>query len=743
MMKFIFIFLLLLINNSYADINKIDISGNLRVSSSTIENLVNKKTTNVDSIYINNLTKKIYDTEFFSDVKISYNQEILKIIVVENPVVNFFYINGLKGDDLTEVNKIITLKENVIFSNSKLKNDLEKISSFLKTGGYFQSIVSPDVIKIENTQINLIYNIDKKEISKIEKIYFIGQKFFNDSTLIDVISSTEDSWWKILTSSPFTEERVEFDKSLLKEFYKSKGFYDAQIESAYATINNNNNFSLTFVINSGNKYNFSQSDIKVNSTSFKENDILELKKIVNNFLENKIYSPITVSKLYKNLVEYLESKKYTNFDVKIEEFKENEKNINLAIQLNDTKKFLINRINIIGNNITEEQVIRSQIKLSEGDYFDNYSLKKSIDNIKSSGLFKDFTYKIVNVGTADQKNLEFSVKEQPTGNISAGAGYGSNGALIQTSINEKNFLGKGINLNATITASQERVNGEISYSEPNFNNSDRDLFIALYSERNEYTNSGYTNSKAGTKLGTRYEVYDEIYLRPIVGLQYDSLKTTSSASTLLRNRAGDYTTTLLGYNFFIDKRDSKNKPTSGFILSFEQNLSTPFLSDISAVETGLGVTLFKEIIEDKSLGSVKLKLANASALDSKFVKLSDRQNASNIDIKGFESRGIGPVDGADHVGGNNLATLSFKSTFPNPVPDNLRANSYIFYDLGNVWGVDYSDTISSNSKIRSSIGLGLDINSPLGPVSFVYGVPISKSSTDIVQKFTFNIGTSF
>ena len=743
MVKFIFIFLFLLINNSFADINKIDISGNLRVSTSTIENLVNKKTKNVDSIYINNLTKKIYDTEFFSDVKISYNQEILKIIVVENPVVNFFYINGLEGDDLTEVNKIITLKENVIFSNSKLKNDLEKISSFLKTRGYFRSIVSPDLIKIENTQINLIYNIDKKEISKIEKIYFIGQKFFNDSTLIDVISSTEDSWWKILTSSPFTEERVEFDKYLLKEFYKSKGFYDAQIESAYATINNNNNFSLTFVINSGNKYNFSQSDIKVNSTAFKENDILELKKIANNILENKIYSPMTVSKLYKNLIEYLETKKYTNFDVKIEELKANEKNINLLIQLNDTKKFLISRIDIKGNNITEEQVIRSQIKLSEGDYFETYNLKKTIDNIKSSGLFKDITYKIENTGKTDQKNLEFYVKEHPTGSISAGAGYGSNGALLQTSVNEKNFLGKGINLNATITASQERVNGEIAYSEPNFNNSNRDLFLALYSERNEYNNSGYTNTKIGTKLGTRYEVYDEIYFRPIVGLQYDSLATTSSASTLLRSRAGDYTATLLGYNFFIDKRDSKNKTTSGFILSFDQNLSTPFLSDISSVETGLGVTFFKEIIEDKSLGSVKLKLANASGLDSKYVKLSDRQHASNVDIKGFETRGIGPVDGADHVGGNNLATLSFKSTFPNPIPDNLRANSYIFYDLGNVWGVDYSDTISSNSKIRSSIGLGLDINSPLGPVSFVYGVPISKSSTDKVQKFTFNIGTSF
>lgn len=742
MLKFVFIFLLLLINNSFSEVKKVDISGNLRVSAATIENLVNKKITNIDSIYINNLTKKIYDTEFFSDVKISYNQDTLKIVVIENPVVNFFYINGLEGDDLTEVNKIIKLKENVIFSNAKLKNDLENISTYLKTQGYFRSIVSPDVIKIENSQINLIYNVDKKEISKIEKIYFIGQKFFSDSTLIDVISSTEDSWWKLLTSSPFTEERVDYDKSLLKDFYRSKGFYDVQIESAFATVNNNN-FSLTFVINSGNKYQFSQPDLKINTAIFKENDILELKKIANSITENKIYSPITVSKLYKSLTDYLEGKKYNNFEIKIDELKTVEKKISIVVQLNESKKFLINRISIYGNNITEERVIRNQLKFSEGDYFEAYKLKKTIDNVKSIGLFKDITYKIEDSGKKDYKNIDISVKEQPTGSISAGAGYGSTGALIQASINERNFLGKGINLNASITASQERVNGDVTYFEPNFNNSNRDLILGLYSERNEYDNGGYINKRVGTKLGTRYEVYDEIYFRPTVALQYDSLTTTSSASNLLRSRNGDYTTTLLGYNFFIDKRDSKNKTTSGFVLSFDQNLSTPFFSDIPALETGLGVTLFKEFIEDKSLGSVKLKLANASGLDSKYVKLSDRKHASNVDIKGFESRGIGPVDGGDHVGGNNLATLSFKSTFPNPIPDNLRANSYIFYDLGNVWGVDYSDTISSNSKIRSSIGLGLDINSPLGPVSFVYGVPISKSSTDIVQKFTFNIGTSF
>ena len=130
-----------------------------------ITSLVDKKVFNVDTIFINNLTKKIYDTDFFSDVKISYNQDILTITVSENSVVNFFYINGIKDDDLDKVNKMISLKENSIFSSSKLKKDIETIKDYFKSGGYFRVSVEPEVIKIPNNQINLILNIDKKEVN--------------------------------------------------------------------------------------------------------------------------------------------------------------------------------------------------------------------------------------------------------------------------------------------------------------------------------------------------------------------------------------------------------------------------------------------------------------------------------------------------------------------------------------------------------------------------------------------------
>jgi len=226
----IIVFFLILTSTLFAEIKKVDIVGNKRVNSATIESLVDKKIINIDSIYINNLTKKIYDTDFFADVKVSFNQDILTITVVENPIVNFFYINGVKDSDLDQVNKIITLKENNIFSSSKLKKDIEATREFLNASGFYQATIVPEVIKIDNNQINLIINIDKKEISKIKNIYFIGNKYFSSSQLLEVVSSSEDGWWKFFSSSALSEQRIEYDKQLLKEFYKNKvGFLSRYI----------------------------------------------------------------------------------------------------------------------------------------------------------------------------------------------------------------------------------------------------------------------------------------------------------------------------------------------------------------------------------------------------------------------------------------------------------------------------------------------------------------------------------
>jgi outer membrane protein insertion porin family len=725
----------------FAEIKKVDIVGNKRVNSATIESLVDKKIINIDSIYINNLTKKIYDTDFFSDVKVSFNQNILIITVVENPVVNFFYINGVKDSDLDQVNKIITLKENNIFSSSKLKKDIEATREFLNASGFYQATIVPEVIKIDNNQVNLIVNIDKKEISKIKNIYFVGNKYFSTGQLLEVVSSSEDGWWKFFSSSVLSEQRIEYDKQLLKDFYKNKGFFDVQIESAFVSADKNNNFSLTFSINSGKKYKFGDFDIKKVGVSYEEKDINEIKIISSKLLENQIYSIEIINKLNKQVTNYLEAKKYNNFEINIQELKK-ENTINIAFQISDGQKVLINKININGNSITEEKVIRDNILLAEGDYLNSTKAKKSVDNIKAKQIFSKVEYKIENSEKKDFKDFNLFVKEQPTGNISAGIGYGTNGGIFEASINEKNFLGQGINLNFTGRLSTEKISGVFAYNDPNFRNTSKELAMSLYSEKDDYTNAGYENKRVGTNFSTKYEIYEDIFFRPNIGIQYDSLGITGTASNLLRSREGDTVSSSVGYVFSIDKRDSKFNPTSGTIFYFSQDIDT-FISDIQAVKTNIGATVYKELINDKFIGSAKARLANSTAINNKDIKISDRLYPSLSDLRGFEPRGVGPVDTNDHVGGNNLATLSLKSTFPNPIPESLRSTTYLFLDIGNVWGVDYSDAISNSSKIRSATGIALDLMSPIGPLSFTYSIPISKASTDKEQNFLFNIGSSF
>ena len=742
MIRFIIVIFLVLTNTLFAEIKKINIVGNTRVNSVTIESLVDKKITTIDSIYINNLTKKIYDTDFFADVKISFSQDALTINVVENPIVNFFYINGVKDSDLDQVNKIITLKENSIFSASKLKKDVEATREFLNATGFYQAAINPEVIKIDNNQINLIINIDKKEISKIKNIYFIGNKYFSNNQLLDVITSSEDGWWKFFSTSALSEQRIEYDKQLLKEFYRSKSFFDAQIESAFASVDKNNKFTLTYSINSGKKYKFGQYDLKFSGLALKDADINEVKNIFNSLLKNEFYSPLIVNKFNKQITNYLENKRFSNFEINIQEAKSDDDKINIIVQLNDGQKALISKINIQGNTITEEKVIRDNLFISEGDQLNSSKVKKSVDNIKSKQIFSKVDYKIEDSDKKNFKDLNLFVKEQPTGSISAGVGYGTNGGLFEASINERNFLGQGINLNFTGRLSSDVIRGELSYVDPNYNNSNKELAASLFSELDDYETSGYQNKRAGTKFATKYEIYEDVFFRPNLGLQFDKLDVTGDASSLLRSRQGDFITTSFGYNFLHDQRDSRFNPTSGSLIYFDQNIAT-FFSDIPTVQTGVGATFYKELFSDKYIGSVKGRLANVTAFNDKDVKLSDRIFASSSDLRGFEQRGVGPVDSGDHIGGNNLATLSLKSTFPNPIPENLRATTFLFLDMGNVWGADYSSLIPDSSKLRTTTGVAIDLMSPIGPLSFTYSFPLSKASTDKEQNFLFNIGSSF
>ena len=728
--------------SSNADIvKKISILGNKRISDNTIIDIIDlNKSKDYSESDFNNFQKKLFETNFFSKVNVVFKNGILEIDLIENPLVEFFTIQGVSNETIEDlIYETISLGQNKIFSEFVLNQDLQKIKSIYNDLGYLNASVDTALSEQSNGNLNIVIKINKGNKVKLKRVFFIGDKHFKSSTLLDVITSTEYGWWKFLsTSSSVNTNRIEFDKKLLKNFYLNEGFYNAQILSTDINLLNKNSASITYSINSGQKHKFSDIEIVDTEKNLNPDDYT----IINGFAINGLkgdYSLKKINNIQEKIFTYLSQKKieFVNFNILENPFQNND--ISIKIVFKKTPRNFVNQINIMGNSITEEEVVRRELIFSEGDTFSTYKLNKSIDNLKASGIFKEIKASIKNLEN-EQVNIELDVEEQPTGSISAGVGIGTAGSQVTTGISEKNLFGKGINVNSNISLGTENIKGNISTTIPDFKNTDNALTYNVYAISTDFENAGYESSLIGNSLSIKYDLLENITLRPGISIERDKIDTNSSASQLYQDRKGNYTTFKTFYNLVTDKRDKRFQTTKGYRVNFGQKLATPG-SDIPHLENNLSGAYYHSINTDYII-TVKSGLNSINSLNDKDVKLSDRQFLSSRNLRGFENYGVGPKDGKDHIGGNYSAYTNIATTFPNPLPDKWNANSILFLDAGNVWGVDFDSSKDSN-KLRSSAGLGLDWISPVGPLSFIFAQTLSSADGDLEESFSFQLGSSF
>ena len=741
-----FVFLTLFLTGASANIVKnIEIYGNNRITNDTIYELIEINKNSVIKLEnLNSIQKILFDTNFFKDVNVSYNQPTLIIKVEENPLVDFFYIDGVlnkKREELLYEN--LLLGQNRVFSDSLLKSDIEKIKDIYKNAGYFDIDVLPEISKLNNNTLNVILKINRGKKYFIKRIYFIGNKYFKSSDLIDVIASSEHGWWKFLSNtSLLNQDRLDYDESLLKEFYLNSGFYDVQILSKDIDIVDSNFANISFSINSGDLYTFSNFNIDDKSNSLTDLDLNNIKNLANKRLLG-IYSQKKISNLNDDIFNYFQSKniEFINFRMFNEKDKDKAKpnGVTTIVRFDKIPSKYINSIQVKGNSITEEIVIRRELELSEGDSLSSYKLKKSEDNLKSTGIFKEIKTGVVEI-KPDMVDLNILVTEQPTGTISAGVGIGSAGSTISTGINEKNLFGQGIETNFNINLGTEKIVGEVTTTIPDFRNSDNDLKNSFFAISTDYENAGYESKLIGGSLSTKFDIYEDLSLTTGLGADHDKITTSSSASTLYKNRKGNYLTLKSFYALQTDKRNKKFQPTKGYRFIFGQSLALPG-SDIPYLENNLSGRYYYPITKNHTF-SLKGGLETINAFNNKNVKLSNRKFLSSRQLRGFENYGVGPKDGKEHIGGNYSAYTNFSSTIPNPFPDKWNAKTQIFLDFGNVWGADYNSSVESN-KIRSAAGLGVDWLSPLGPIGLTFSQTLSSETGDIEENFSFQIGSSF
>ena len=739
--KALFIFLLISFSSKAEIVKKIEIEGNQRVSSDTIK-IFSEVELNSD-LNVNNLNdiiKKIYSTNFFKNVNIRLDKNILYILVVENPIIQTLKFEGIKNKRIL---KLLTeqteMKEKSSFINNKVKNDKEKITNILRTNGYYFSKVSTSLKRNDNNTVDLIFDINLGEKAFIKKITFIGDKKIKDNKLKKIIVSEEAKFWKFISSKKYLDlNRIKLDENLLFNYYKNKGYYNVSIESSSAKIINDTDFELIFNINAGKKYYFGKIDLLV-SDDYSIDSFSKFIKIQNK-LEGKIYSLSKVKKILKRLDEIALTKEFEFINAKYDEIIKDNK-IDLIIKLEESEKFYVEKINIYGNYITNENVIRNSLLLDEGDAFNEILMNKSINEIKAKRIFKKVDKKISNGSSNKFKVINITVDEQPTGEISAGAGTGTSGSTLSFGIKENNYLGTGVKLISNISFSNNGTVGIFSVNNPNYKNSDKSLLASIQASKTDNMERfGYETTKTGFSIGTSFEQFEDIYFSPSFSNYLETLKTSSAASDAKQKQKGDYFDSNFNYGLTLNRLNQNFQPSSGFISSFNQTI--PIYSDDYSIENRYNFAKYYSPNENAII-SLKFLAHSVTSLAGDDVRISKRIYIPNKRLKGFESGKIGPKDGADYIGGNYATAFNFTTTMPNLLNELENIDFSLFFDAGNVWGVDYNSSIDENSKIRSSAGLAVDWFTPIGPLSFSFAQAITKADTDKTETFRFDIGTTF
>ena len=742
-MKHLFLILIILkfvFTYVYAEvINDVQIKNNKRITKETIITFGGIKLGNdYSDEQLNKILIDLYSTNFFSDIKFNIKDNVLIVDVKERKIIQQIIINGIPAEKTKKaILKNLSLREKSPYVNFLAKQDIKKIENALNNSGYYFNKVDVSIKDNINETVNLIYNIDLGEKALIKNIIFTGERYYKDKKLKNIIVSEESKFWKFISNKKYLNpNQIDLDLRLLERFYLNKGFYNAKITNSSA-IFNDNHFNLIYNIDAGSIYTIRNTKL-ILPDDFDEKDFRDVKKILKDLKDEK-YSINKLNKVVKQIDQISVSRLYDFLDATIEtEIVEDDK-LDVTFEVKESEKFYVKRINIIGNNITEEKVIRDMLEVDEGDPFNKLLHAKSINNLKARNIFQKVTSEIKDTPDGNLKNIDITVEEKATGEILVGAGVGSEGGTAQFSIAENNFLGKGVKLSTGLRVSEERIRGNFTVINPNFNYSDKSLSTDIFlSDTDKLTDSGYKSTNAGFSFGTSFEQYDDLFFSPTFRTVYEELTTNSSASANLKKQEGSYFTTNIGYTLNLDKRNQRFQPSEGFQSKFIQNI--PLISESDTLLNGYQFDTYHSYSDITT--SLGLYLRSVTGL-SDDVRISERLSLPRKRLRGFESGKIGPVDANDYIGGNYAAALNFQTNLPFLFQSFQSLDFNYFIDAGSVWGVDYSNSVGDSSQIRSSTGVGLEWFSPIGPFTFTLAQPISKVDTDKTQSFQFNLGTTF
>ena len=717
------------------------IQGNDRIPDETIIMFSKFKINdNINNQIIDEAIKNLYDSNFFEDISIKYKESRLTITVKEFPIINSISIVGIKAKKYKEaIRKNLKIKARSSYNEYLIRNEIESIKLLLKDSGFYFSEVVPFMEELPNNLIDLKYNVKLGDKAKISKITFIGNKIFKDRKLTSIIVSEEYKFWKFISNRKFLNQQIiNLDMRLLENFYKNRGFYNVKINSSYAKLIKKDEFELVYNIEANNRIYFNNLGITFPG-DFDQNNYENLNKTLVN-LKGKPYSINSVENILDEIDLVTLNDEFKSINAVLEEELLGDK-LNIKFIIEEADKFSVEKINIYGNNVTRESVIRNQFVIDEGDPFNEILAKRSENNLKSLNFFKSVKSEVIDGEQENSKIINITVEEKATGEIAAGAGIGTSGGTISAGVKENNYLGKGLAVEANATITNETFKGLFSVTNPNYKNSDKSIFVnAQAIEIDRLKKNGYKTNKTGFEFGTNFEYLKDLNFGISTSLFFENISTNSTASTRQKAQKGNYFDNFVKLDFFYDKRNQKFRTTDGFYSKYGVDL--PIISEKNTLTNSYDYKIFSELYEN-NVTSFSLLIKTANSLTGDDIKLTERLIIPSRRLRGFESGKVGPKDGNDFIGGNYITAVNFNSTLPQILPNMQNLDTSIFFDAANIWGVDYDSSLADGNKIRSSIGIGVDWFTVLGPLNFTLSEVITKEDTDIEESFRFRLGTTF
>ncbi|MGI9440702.1 MAG: outer membrane protein assembly factor BamA [Parvibaculales bacterium] len=726
-------------------VSTIRVEGTQRVERDTVLSYTLIKEGMIDDAeLVDRSVKTLFSSGLFADVTIRREGEGLVIVVVENPIVNRVRYEGNSVINDENLGAESVLKARQIYTRAKVQDDVERFIELYRRSGRFAARIEPKVIQLPQNRVDLIFEITEGPVTGIRSVNFIGNRVFDDGRLREEVLTQESRWWRPFSSNDnFDPDRIAYDRELLRRFYLSKGYADFRVVSTTAELTRNGEeFFVTFNIEEGQRYTFGDARVATTLTS---TDIAEFEtKIVHHAGER--YDSRKIDETVDALTKMVGELGFAFADVRPRAHRDKEEHIiRVEYVIEEGPRVYVERININGNTRTLDEVIRRELRLSEGDAFNRVLLNRSERAVRGLGFFADVEITETPGSSDDKTIIDVNVREQPTGELSFGVGYSSaESATVDLSVSERNFRGRGQRLRLQISGSSEVQRYVVGFTEPYFFNRDMSAGFTIFNSQAEYDESrGIISEESGLGLSLGFPLSEDGRLSLFFNVSNDELINNTLSGSI--NPGYSNLKQEVGYYYVIDKRDDFIEPTDGWNFSFGQDIAGP-MGDISFLRTTLAANFYEELFEGYIL---HLRGTFGTIYDYKGgnVQYTDRFFRGGRSFRGFERNGVGPrqISTGYALGANRYLVGTAEISLPLGIPKEvgMRANAFIDYGWLGDTDVQASDDVADRFAFRATYGLSISWRSPFGPVRFDWARPIVKEDYDEPRFFRFSVGTVF